>query len=315
MKIFLLGGVHDGIATQEVEAARASMRALGGILARTGHGVALCSPYPGSIDHDALEGIAASGLSCEIEMHYPETRKNQTAVKALERGLGVKLREVHHPADPDGGPREQTYSWLLAQLSALDAADLVVAAGGRLSGSASMLLRLAEARRRPVLPLGHLGGAAAQSLDRLRHELDDQLGELRSWLRHPDPIERLEEAIDQMVGGRVRRSGEEPTSFFISYSRHRQAEADLVETLLRRRGRTVFRGDQAFDPSAELHDEIENAIRLSDVFVALWSAEYACSPWCHDEMTLALELLGERRIDVWLLTLDETRIVPGRRAA
>jgi hypothetical protein len=59
-----------------------------------------------------------------------------------------------------------------------------------------------------------------------------------------------------------------------------------------------------------LAQEIDQYIYQSEVFIALWCKEYACSPWCFDELEIALKLQTEGRLTVWMLCLDETRVVP-----
>jgi len=316
MKLFFVGGLYAdgdrGSPTADTERMSSSMRELGAALAALGHDFVLCSPYVGSIDREIIQGVARSGHRPRIEMHFPETEENVSAVRQLSDNVGVGLQTFMHAASEDSGDQGKRYAWLLSQLSALDTAHVVIAAGGNPSGSANMLLHLAEARRKLVLPFGHLGGAAARCLERQRYVLEDSLGDQKAWLQAPSPMERVSEVLDRLTS--PARSGTnssvEQTTFFISYPRDRAADADLVETMLRRRGRTVFRDDQEFDANGELQQEIDGAIRRSHVFVALWSVEYACSPWCHDEMALALELRAAGNLDIWLLQLDGTRIVP-----
>jgi hypothetical protein len=120
------------------------------------------------------------------------------------------------------------------------------------------------------------------------------------------------EALDRLVAAKLQsgQTKQEPVRFFISYPRQKISEADLIETLLRRRNLEVFRDDQAFDPNCELTEEIRQSIHRSDIFVALWCTEYACSPWCYDELAHALGLRSAEKIKIWLLQLDSTRIVP-----
>ena len=316
MKLFFVGGSFvqsgSGEGPPDEDGLRSSMRELGAFLAGQGHDLVLCSPYEGSIDLEILKGAAASGARPRIEMHFPEMPDILEAVRQEAAVVNLDVHEFSHAAQPSGGEQGMRYAWLLSQLSALDSAHVVVAAAGNPAGSANMLLHLAEARRCPILPFGHLGGAAARALERQRYVLEDKLGDLRSWLLSPTPMDRVGEALDRLTAPALarRRTATDSGRFFISYARPRVTEADLVETLLRRREHTVFRDDQAFDPSAELTQEIERAIRSSQVFVALWSADYACSPWCHDELALALELREEEKLSIWLLQLDDTRVVP-----
>ena len=227
--------------------------------------------------------------------------------------LGLEAVEFTHSPPERHDEKGLSYAWLLAQLAALDAADLVVAAGGRPGRSASMLLHQAEATKRPILPLGHFGGAAALSLERQRYRLTDRLGPLFAWLHNPSPPELLLEVAEQLVGAarpRHERAQQHPLRVFLSHARSRPSEADLVEMVLRRRDVEVFRDEHVFAAGAAVVGEIEEHLARSDVFIALWCREYACSPWCYDELALALERRAAGSIQVWLLRIDETRVVP-----
>jgi hypothetical protein len=259
-----------------------------------------------------MRGISESGCSPKVEMHFPETQAIRSEVQRYTSQLGVEVQEFAHASMAGGGDKGVRYAWLLSQLSAMDTAPVLIAAAGNPDGSASMLLHLAESRRHSVLPFGHLGGAASLSLERQRYSLGDRLEDLYSWLQDPRPIDRIDEALKRLVAPvlQPQPSDPEPTRFFISYPRERFQEADLVENHLRRRNLEVFRDDQAFDPSGDLQQEIREAIHKADVFISLWCAEYACSPWCFDEIDLALELRSGSKLKVWILMLDNTRVVP-----
>jgi len=70
----------------------------------------------------------------------------------------------------------------------------------------------------------------------------------------------------------------------------------------------------SFQPGAPLPDEIKDAIHRSTVFIAIWRREYACSPWCFDEVEIALELREAGRIVLWIFYMifymDDTRMIP-----
>jgi hypothetical protein len=312
MKLFFLGGVPEGCDEGAAETLAATMGRLGAAVVGLGHDVVVCSPYEGSIDREIVRGASSSQRKPAIEIHFPDNEEIGRAVRDLGEKFSVELQCFRHAPSTDTSQGGATYAWLLSQLFALDAAHVVVAAGGNLSGSANMLLHLAEARGKPVLALGHLGGAAARYLERQRYAFRDALGELEPWLHRPEPMDDVGEILERLadVGQTRAVRGDRGARFFLSYPRDRQAEADLAETIFRRRGLTLLRDDLTFDPSGELQGEITRAIRSSDVFVALWSSGYACSPWCHDEMELALQLRDAGKIDIWLLQLDDTRVVP-----
>jgi hypothetical protein len=68
----------------------------------------------------------------------------------------------------------------------------------------------------------------------------------------------------------------------------------------------VYRDERDFGAGRSLPGEITESIHRANVFVAIWCREYACSPWCFDELELAIK----RGKTLWLLCVDETRIAP-----
>ena len=87
-------------------------------------------------------------------------------------------------------------------------------------------------------------------------------------------------------------------------------EADYVETLIRRRNGVVYRDEEDFEPAAETQEEIIKNIKRSNVFVAIWCKEYACSSWCFDELELAIQRRKEGLSELWIFCVDDTRIGP-----
>jgi hypothetical protein len=85
-----------------------------------------------------------------------------------------------------------------------------------------------------------------------------------------------------------------------------------VETLLRRRNLRVFRDESEFGAGHSIPIAIQEGIFNANVFIALWSTEYACSPWCFDELELALDRHASGALELWLLRVDSTRVVPTR---
>lgn len=187
----------------------------------------------------------------------------------------------------------------------------MIALGGKPSSSANLLLLLAEARHRNVLPLTFLGGAAAQAFQRRQYELEDYLGDRIAAFNDLSRIGEVMALADKLVGGRRAHSKREtPCTFFISYARSRPQEADFVEMFLRRRSFTVLRDEHDFGAGHAIPSEIRENIHRANVFVAIWCREYACSPWCYDEFDLALERHKAGGLSLWILCVDETRIVP-----
>lgn len=318
MKVFVIGGTtvpsHDAKYSQELKALGQLMRRLGKRLVGAGHELLVCSPYPGSADLEVLRGAAQSarvGKGSRIEFHYPQTESIAEEVDRLKEALSLsKAASLPHLPPADDSPDALRYAWLLAQISAMDRSHAIVAIGGKPVGAASLLLPLAEEKRKHILPFTVLGGAAELSFFRQQFMLKDRLGNRVTILNDP---KRVEEAVS-LLGDleRPQDGGEEKKvrRFFISYPRSRPQEADFIEMLLRRRNQIVFRDEQDFGAGQPLPTEIDEHLYQADVFVAVWCKEYACSPWCFDELDLALKRHKEGRLALWLLCVDDTRVVP-----
>lgn len=315
MKIFCIGSFSDPASDGEAATMREAMFTLGADIARSGHDLIVCSPFEDSIDLAVLRGAASAGMRGRVEVHFPDTPQIHEHVDSLQSNLGIRINAFRHPGIVEHGTLNH-YAWLLAQLSAMDTANVLIAAGGRPGGTAEMLLRLAESRLFPALPIPRFGGAAAHSFDRQRHTLNDRLGELGAWLRDPASTTGLNDVLTALVGPLPVAGANlsAPRRVFLSYPRERASEADQVEALLLRRGFTVTRDDESFLPDVAIKTSIAQAIAAADIFVALYDVHYACSPFCYDELAQALERHAAHKIGLWILRLDDTRMVmPGAR--
>jgi hypothetical protein len=326
LKILVIGGViaaHDDTDyPRQLGLLRTAMREVGAKLRESRHELLVCSPFEGAADVEALRGFANAGVALKpetiasVEIHHPDDDKVTQQVDSSVGELPlIQARTFRHPLTKEGqGGVNWQYSWLLAQLAALDRCHALIAIGGNPSGSASLLLNLAEVKRFPILPLAYLEGAAQEYLTRHRYELRDRLGD-RSVdelydLGLANNVVRLVETLAEKSLGK--QTPAIPHRYFLSYSRKRQAEADFVEMTLRRRNCEVFRDERSFEPGHHLPSEVTDNIHGADVFIALWCQEYACSPWCYDELNLALDRAESGQLSLWLLSIDDTRMVPPR---
>ena len=315
MRIFIIGGVtvKRGIPgfDDEVHVLKESMEALGAELVSHGHEVVACSPFPDSADFHVLHGIAATAKDSHptVSIYYPELPAVETALKDLLAALGLSnVRRFPCSVGRESTAREALqYAWLFAQLNALDSSAGVIIVGGKPSSSLSLLLRLADARNKGVLPLTFLGGAARDHFDATYWGLKDIIPNDLSALNNPSAITSVPSILETLLTG---SQGEAERTFFISYARARPHEADYVETLLRRRNHIVYRDEEVFEPSADTQAEIIKNIKRASVFVALWCREYACSPWCFDELEIGLERHSKGLAELWIFCIDDTRIVP-----
>ena len=229
--------------------------------------------------------------------------------------LGLQ-RVVRVPSPPPQTEdrQAQRYAWLLCQLNAMESCQVVIALGGNPSGAANMLLLLADGKQKAMLPLPFLGGAPKLAIDSRRYELRDRLGEKFEELHDEACVGKASDLVEAISIRSAAGGACETDSplFFISYARDRQGEADFVETLLRRRNLRVFRDESDFGAGYSIPTLIREAIFAAHVFVILWSSAYACSPWCFDEMELALDRHAAGKLKLWILRVDDTRIVPKR---
>jgi hypothetical protein len=320
MKVFVIGGVsvkkgdhdYDG----QVDTLERSMRALGQAIVRAGHDLIVCSPFPGSADVEAVHGAVAAQAEKKgawVEFHHPDDEAVRERLRAFTEDISLKnLRAFSNPTPRDEkGKPEWGHAWLLCQLSALDQSHSVVALGGQVDGSASLLLPLAEGRRKPLLPLTFLGGAAALSYQRRPYELRDRLGKNVRYLGDVKYTNRVVGLLQKLADDSFARSKRTtPIRVFVSYPRSRPQEADFVEMTLLRREFIVFRDESEFGPGQPLPGEIIEHIHEADVFVAIWCQEYACSPWCFDQLEFALKRSSSGGLILWLLCVDGTRVVP-----
>src|SRR5262249_964032 len=125
------------------------------------------------------------------------------AQKDLEKAIGRGLTNFvifKHPRYENKKSRFQ--AWLLAQLKAVERADVVVAIGGKISRTASTLLHLAEDRGLPILPYTFLKGAAQRAFARSDwEELHPKIAP--TILDSQDGIEKVVEIANQLIVDRV----------------------------------------------------------------------------------------------------------------
>ncbi len=322
MKIFLIGSVgvgkEDPTFSTHSQILSESMSRLGKDLALANHDLLVCSPFPDSADvHAARGALEASGAADPlIAFHHPGDPGVVRELSALMESLpSNRYRPFRYqpPIDPTQS-EAWTNAWLLCQLSAMNRSHAVIAVGGKPTGSASLLLLLAEGQSKSILPLTFLEGAAAQSFQRRQYALMDRLKDdvaaLHDRARIGEAVKFPSETLASASNGSPRCCTGKNHLFFISYPRSRPQEADLVEMVLRRWGVEVLRDEQDFSPGNPLPGEISEFINKATHFIALWSAEYACSPWCFDEFVKALSRHAAGNLKLWILRVDKTEIVP-----
>lgn len=313
MRYLVIGGVTDSSCEAEAECLSNSCRTIGETLRRLGHSIIICSPFKDSADYWVAQGFSKenSNNSSSIDLHFVDMPIVQAEIRNIENEFeSVKFVKIPHPSPRNDDKEAVRYAWLLCQLQALESSQAVIAIGGKIDGAANMLLLLAEAKRKPILPFSFMGGAASQSFHRNRYQIEDRLGNEFVVLQNEHSIQNALDLCSRKIDNSNIPTN--PPRFFISYPRARPSEADYVEALLRRRNLQVYRDESDFGAGHAIPNEIEEAIYAANIFIAIWCTEYACSPWCFDELELALNRRDSGKMELWILRVDDTRIVPKR---
>jgi nucleoside phosphorylase len=313
---FIIGGVTEETNHPKAELPRLNHACLklGGLFASAGAQIHICSPFPDSADYYVAMGYAdAKSEGRVIHLHsptHPTVAEETKRFMEFLRRDGLTIQPWHYPGPDDEASWQQ--AWLLPQLQALERVDLVVALGGKVSKSASTLLHLAEARNIPIVPFPFLGGAAKRVYAR------------KDW-KHLVPdldatIMERDTGIDQTIDianclmreriGRSYKSNTRPQTLFISASKKDGAQRDLVIDILRAQGLEALTGENQIRNDQMVPASIQQALLRSDVCVVLWSQNYALSPWCYDELSIAVRRQSLGSMNVWLLNLDSSSVVP-----
>jgi hypothetical protein len=260
-------------------------------------------------------GYAEGQGSGVIHLHSPRhprvTEKRQLLIKTLGRE-GLTIQEWGYPG-PDNDEKEAWgQAWLLAQLQALEKADVIVALGGKVSKTANTLLHLAEAKGLPIVPFAFLGGAAKRAFNR------------RDWKRlnpgfDSSILERDGGIIDTVniantlltdQSYRVYDKSNKPKTVFVSFSHKDLEMASGLIRSLKQNGLEVLTGDAEIRTDQMVPASIEQAVTKSELCVILWSHNYALSPWCNDELNLAIERHSHGQMGIWFFNLDDSLVVP-----
>lgn len=315
--VFVIGGETGETADVDAELPRllrASMK-LGTSLARAGAQLVVCSPFPDSADYYAAMGYADAKAGGVIHFHSPIHPKVEGKRQLFRQTFGqpnLTIQDWNYPAPETDEQDSWSQAWLLAQIQALEKVDIVVALGGKVSKTASTLLHLAEAKGLPIIPFAFLGGAAGRTYQRWNWTRLNP-GFDASILKNESSVEQAVRIANHLILDRVRRSiagDSRPKTVFISVARQDAAMGAALEGVLRSRGIETVLGESEIGPDQLISATIEHALRRSDIVAVLWSRSYAQSPWCYDELALALNLEALGGMKIWLFNLDDSSIVP-----
>jgi hypothetical protein len=315
--IFVLGGFTSAEPSDEERAVLAEFcERLGAAVASAGVNLVVCSPFKDSADYYALRGYLSSGFGGTVHMHRPRSAFVEREFDRLRDEVGVdaaeQIKDWFYPG-PEKDDREAVgQAWVLCQLMAMEQADAVVAVGGRQGRTATTILHLAEVRRKPVVPFGFLGGAAGSPFLRRDSKATHpplDVGKLMSKEAAGEAVGIAELMVTARVGRLGRRLGP-PSAVFISRARIDSDYARALDDYLQEVGLAVMFGERALSADRTVESAIEDAVLRSDLFIVLWSRNYAASRYCHDEIELGLRRHRAGEIRLWLINLDGSDIVP-----
>ena len=314
MRIFVIGSYIETINSED--AFTKFCREFGKCLAMKNIQLILCSPFEKSVDYEIVKGIReAKKQNLSIDIHYPKLKDVEEKWDILLKDLHstIKINKFGHQAPSTDDKDAIKYSWLYCQIQGISDADFVLCIGGKVEGASNLLLRIAEAQGKEIIPLPKFGGVGEAFFDRKHYQVKDfwgtdNLAEFNSCNSPSRIANILVDFPKDKNYEEIKKIKESPT-FFISYSRSKPAEADYVEMILRRRNLTVVRDETDISASDDIPNSIKENIYKSDVFIAIWCKEYACSPWCYDELSIALKTHTVKEKALWIIKLDDTRMI------
>jgi len=312
MKILFMGSIptfHRRTETreltdQEQPFARACEQ-LGYAAAARQHTILISDNHPSTADYHVLNGALkfigeAPDHSAQIQVNRAEG--SELVFDRLPSNVAVSYR--FHPEFEHGG-----WGTLIPNLAALDASDVMITLGGRLT--VSLMGQLAADKERPVLAIPSFGGTSTEIYESLkftyRRMLKDRYHEL-SLLKSPWRDGFAEKVMDLGKVLAKNKSAAAPHSYFLSYVWENSEFADHVEVLLYRFRRAVNRDERIFAAGVDLSDVVKSFIDESDTFIALYNERYTKSTWCPQELAYARgrQAKGLKPARVVLLMLDNT---------
>lgn len=315
MRLFIIGGEPENFSNHTALAIFCNE--FGKRLGKEKIDLILCSPFKGSADYDVIQGLKTTerDIKLSLTLYYPRTNDIEVAWNKELKGLMSKVvvNRFYQEVPSVSSKESFTYSWLFCQLQAIAEADIVVVVGGKISGSSNLLVRIANAQGKTIVPIPTFGGVGELYYRKMEYQLRDVWDD-------KDRLDYFETAnatgLAQLILHKTKRKvfkalegPKERITFFISYARQRPAEADYIEMLLRQRNRIIIRDEQDIEPGDDINNAIKENISRADIFIAVWCKEYACSPWCYDELSQALELHKRKGKPIWIFCVDDTRMI------
>lgn len=296
MKVMILGSIDKNYA-DEYERVCTKIAT---VLAKRKDTLVICSLFEDSVDYYVFKEFIK--YSEDVQLHYFDTPEANVQIEKVVENNILKFSYLSN------SNLDRKYSYLFCQINAMRVADVIIVIGGKIEGSASLLLLIAESNNKLVIPIISLGGAGKQYYDRNMYRIKDLLKDKFEYIGSNDVERIINSFLDNAKEYSAKKS--EVKHVFISYARDNPGWADQIELILRRRGISLFRDESDFKAGSNIPIKIQEEIYKADTFIAVWCKDYACSPWCIDEIEMALDRIDS--INLWIICVDETRIVPKR---
>lgn len=296
MKVMILGSIDKNY----IDEYERVCRKIATVFANRKDTLVICSLFEDSVDYYVFKEFIK--YSEDVQLHYFDTSEVTEQIDKVVKNKILKFPYLSY------NNLDRKYSYLFCQINAMLVADVIVVIGGKIEGSASLLLLIAESNNKLVIPIVSLGGAGKQYYDRNIYKIKDLLKDKFECMGSNDVEKIINSFLDCANKYSVKKS--EVKHVFISYARDNPGWADQIELILRRRGISLFRDESDFKAGSNIPIKIQEEIFKADTFIAVWCKDYACSPWCMDEMEMALDRIDS--INLWIICVDETRIVPKR---
>jgi nucleoside phosphorylase len=272
-----------------------------------------CSPFDDSADYYAISGFASVAVGRKIYLHYPQ---HEDVLKHKERLLnrlkGKKIEVIPFGHPSYNSPDEQGQAWSFSQLQALEQADAVIAIGGNLAKSANLTLRVAEVKKKMIIPFSFLKGISElvyRNTDwkALYPSLDT------SWLTSEAGIEKLPEIIRQMRLTEIKRQANKiliTDKIFISRAKKDYIIASDLQYRLKQNGLNALLGDEAVGKEKSVIPAIDEYLNICKLHIILWSANFALSPWCYDELMVAIQRQQSGQSSILFFNIDGSAVIP-----
>jgi len=317
-KVFIIGGEtgSGGPNDDSAEEMRSICKMVGKELSSANLELVVCSPFSDSADYYAVLGYASGKNNGRIYFHLPNNIEVLERRKKLDEYLeryNSQLPEIinyRYASYYDEYSKDQ--AWNLCQIQALQDADAVVAIGGREDSSASLLLHLAELWTKPILPFTIIGGAAKTAADRIAwNKLYPNISK-KSITGKTSPkniVNLLHRMSLQNIAKEVEKLGK-ISNVFISRASGDKHYTENVKNFLQSKNVNVLFGDDAIVSDKEVIPSINEFMAQSQLFIAIWSRNYALSTWCNDELMYAISREKVGLVKIILILIDETPVIP-----